>query len=117
MRFVLSVILVLALSGLAELWLPWWSVAVVAFGVAWLAGSRPAKAFAMGFCGVGALWLAIALLYDLSNEHILSGRMAKVFSLPNYGLFIVVTVFVGALVGGMGAWSASLLRRGLSKEN
>ncbi len=117
MRFVLSVILVMLLSGLAELWMPWWSVAVVAFAVAWLTGSRPAKAFAMGFCGVGLLWLSVAALYDVSNEHILSGRMAKVFSLPNYGLFIVVTVFVGALVGGMGAWSASLLRRGLSKEN
>ena len=116
MRFILSIVLVAVLCGLAELLFPWWSAAVVAFVLGWLVGGKPARSFAMGFCGVGVLWLAVALLHDIANEHILSQRMATLFTLPNYSLFIVVTVFVGELVGGMAAWSASLLRNGLSKE-
>jgi hypothetical protein len=47
---------------------------------------------------------------DVSNEHILSGRMAAIFGLPDSVSFIAVTVLVGSLIGGLSAWGATLVR-------
>ena len=111
MRFFVSFILIAILAAFAEIQLPWWSVAIVAFIVALIANLRPAKAFGAGFIGIALLWLILALVQDIRNNHILSARMAPLFHLPHYSLFILVTVLVGGLVGGLGAWCGSLVRR------
>ena len=86
-------------------------MAIISFLVSLLIDQRAWKAFFMGFLGVGLCWLIAALLHDITNDHILSTRMASLFSLPGYGFFIVVTVFIGGLIGGLSAWSASLFRK------
>jgi len=110
MRFILGMILIIILSAVAEYYLPWWMIAVVSFLVAIFSGLRPGRAFVMGFCGIALFWLVAALLHDIANTHILSTRMAVVFHLPNYAIFLCVTVFVGALVGGLSAWAGALLQ-------
>ena len=106
MKFILSVVLIALLSAVVAYFLPWWSVAIVAFFI----GGRSRKAFLAGFCGVALCWLVAALTHDLANDHILSSRMAVLFKLPNYSLFMCVTVLVGGLIGGLAAWSGSMLR-------
>jgi hypothetical protein len=66
--------------------------------------------------GIGLLWLGWALWADMANDHILSSKMAALFKLPNYILFIVVTVFVGALVGGLSALSGALVKRAVAQK-
>ena len=110
MKFFLGVILIAVLSAQAEYFLPWWTIAVVAFLVSLMLGFKPGKSFLLGFLGVGLCWFSFAMLHDYSNEHILSTRMAVLFKLPNYGLFILVTVFVGGLVGGLASWAGALLK-------
>ncbi len=109
MRFLYSILMVGVLSAVAEYFLPWWSMAVVCFLVALFMKWSGGKSFVMGFCGVGMLWLILALLRDVANEHILSARMASLFHLPNSALFILVTVVIGGLVGGLAAWAGALL--------
>ncbi len=110
MRFLFSVLIIALLSAGAEFLLPWWSCAVVCFLVALFARQSGGRAFLIGFLGVGIFWLVAALLHDVANEHILSTRMAALFKLPNYWLFILVTVFIGGLVGGMAAWVGATLK-------
>jgi hypothetical protein len=98
MRFLYSILIVAVLSAVAEYFLPWWSMAVVCFLVAIFMKWSGRKSFLMGFCGVGMLWLILALLRDVA-----------LFHLPNYGLFILVTVIIGGLVGGLAAWAGALL--------
>lgn len=109
MRFLLGMILIIILSAVAEYYLPWWTIAVVCFIVSLLSGQRPGRSFLMGFLGIATFWLGDAMLHDIANAHILSQKMAVLFHLPNYGLFIGVTVLIGGLVGGMAAWAAALL--------
>ncbi len=109
MRFLYSVFIVAVLSAAAAYFLPWWSVAVVCFLAAMFMKQSGGRAFLMGFCGVGLQWLTIALLSDVANDHILSSRMASLFHLPSYVLFIAVTVFIGGLVGGLAALAGALL--------
>ncbi len=110
MRFLLSVILIALLSGVAENFFSWWSIAVVSFIVAVFFSQKPGKSFLSGFCGVAVFWLVACLMHDMVNDHILSMRMAVLFHLPNYRLFIAVTVLIGGLVGGLSAWAGSLIR-------
>ena len=60
--------------------------------------------------GIGLFWLTACIIHDSANGHILSARMAALFHLPNYVMFIVVTVFIGGLVGGLSAWAGALIR-------
>jgi hypothetical protein len=112
MRFLIAVILITILSALAEYFLPWWSMAIVSFLVSLFAGFRPGRSFLLGFVGVGLCWLVTALMHDMANQHILSTRMAALFHLPNYLLFIVVTVFLGGLIGGLSACAGALFSPG-----
>ena len=111
--FLLGVVLIIVLSAAAEYFFPWWTVAVVAFVVSIVMGYRPGKGFLTGFFGVLTLWLLISLIKDFSNEHILSTRMAELFSLPFGILFIIVASLIGGLVGGLAGWSGALLRKNM----
>jgi hypothetical protein len=117
MRFFLSVILISILAAIAEYFLPWWSIALVAFFVSLLTILTPGRAFLMGFLGIALCWLVAALVSDFANDHILSNRMASLFfHFPLGYLFIAVSAFVGGLVGGVAAWSAALLRGRYRRE-
>lgn len=117
MRFTTSIILTIIFAGVAEYFFPWWTMAVVAFIIAFIAGMRPGKAFLSGFLAIAILWLGWSLWTDIANDHILSGKMAVLFHLPNYILFIVVTTFIGALVGGLAAWSGALMKKIFIRKN
>ncbi|MBL7718872.1 MAG: hypothetical protein JNL72_08555 [Flavipsychrobacter sp.] len=115
MRFAACTILIAILSAGAAIMMPWWIIAVVAFAVTFVVNISSGKAFLSGFCGIALFWLVAILLADAANEHILSARMAKLFSLPHYGVFIVVNLLVGGLVGGLAGWSGAVLRNGFMK--
>ncbi len=111
MRFFVAVLTIMLVSAVAEYFLPWWSVAIVALIIAMLMNLTPGKAFLAGTMAILLLWLAWSLWWDIPNDHLLSRRMARLFSLPGYSAFIAVTVFIGGIVGGLSAWSGAHLRR------
>lgn len=110
MRFLLGILSIAILSAIAEFLLPWWSVAAIAFLISLTQNQKGGRAFLMGFLGVGLCWLSVALYRDIANEHILSTRMAALFTLPGKGMFIIITVIVGALVGGLSSWAGVLIK-------
>jgi len=109
MKFLKTVVAILLISYLLGFLLPWWAPAVAAFLVALILPQKAGISFLSGFVGVGLYWLLHALISDLQNEHILSLRMAALFGLPGTVSFLVVTTFLGAIIGGLSAWAASLI--------
>jgi hypothetical protein len=109
MKFVISLLLIILLAAIGELFAPWWAVAVSAFLVALIL--KPKGAFLCGFLAIGSFWLVAALLKDMPNDHILSTRLAALFHLPSYSLFIAVTSLIGALTGGLSAWAGAAWSR------
>ncbi len=92
--------------------MPWWSFAVTSFLVAIAVHQRPGKAFLSGFISVFFLWVILALLKDLPNEHILSVKVAQVLPLGgSYLLLLLITGIVGGLVSGLAALTGSYLRK------
>lgn len=111
MRFLLATLLIAILSFIAGLFLPWWSIALVAFGVGFLIPQGVGRSFVSGFLGVFLLWCLLALWIDLKNESILSHKIAQLFPLGGSSvLLILVTALVGGLVGGFAAMSGASIR-------
>lgn len=111
MRILTTILLIALLSAIVQMLLPWWSVAIVAFGTTAILPIAPGKAFLAGFAGVGFWWLLAFLWRDVPNHQILSVRMAELFHLPGSVWFIVVTVLVGALTGGVAGTAGALVNR------
>ncbi len=110
MKFFISVVAISILSYWLGFFFPWWIPVAASFIVAILLPQKSGVSFLSGFVGVGLYWFVYALIIDVKNEHILSGRMSALFGLPGTASFIAVTVLIGALIGGFSAWGATLLR-------
>jgi hypothetical protein len=110
MRLLLSILLVALFSFIAGLFLPWWSLAIIAFAVGLLVPLRLWKSFLAGFLGIFLLWLLLALWLDLRNEQLLSLKIAELMHVPSPFLLLLITALVGGLVGGFASLSGASLR-------
>ncbi len=117
MRFVLSTMLIASLSFLAGLYLPWWSIAIIAFGVAALLRQSVFYGFLSGFLGIFLLWGLLSTWINLKNESLLSHKIAELFKLGGSSLLLIfITAFIGGLVGGFAAMSGSTLRPAVTSK-
>jgi hypothetical protein len=111
MKFILALLLTASLAFLAGLRLEWWSIAIVAFLVAVLIPQTISRSFLSGFTGIFLLWALLAFWIDNRNGSTLSHRIAELFKLGGSSLLLIlVTAFIGGLVGGFAAMAGSSLR-------
>ena len=111
MKFIVSLILILLLSFCAGLYLPWWSIAVVAFIVSALIPQRPFLSFLAGFIALFLLWGGLSFWISGNNHHILANRVCNLFFKTESAVLLIgVTSLIGALVAGLGALTASFIR-------
>jgi hypothetical protein len=111
MKFILSTLLIIVLSFIAGQFLEWWSIAIVAFLVALLIPQSVGAGFLSGFLGIFIMWAIVAFWIDSKNDSILSRKIAELLPLGGSSiLLILVTAFVGALVGGFAAMSGSSIK-------
>lgn len=107
MTFLRATITSIALCYVAGLFLPWWSIAICTFITSLIFRQRPLVSFLSGFLAVFLLWTSLAMIIDIQNNSILSSRIASVLPLSGSPfLLILVTGFIGGIVGGMGAGAA-----------
>jgi len=111
MRFLLATLLTASLSFIAGMYLPWWSIAIVAFAVALLIKQKVGLAYLSAFTAIYFLWGGLALFINIRNKNVLSQKMAQIFPLNGNAMYLImVTAFVGAIVAGFAAMSGSSLR-------
>ncbi|GGK82954.1 hypothetical protein ACD591_14370 [Rufibacter glacialis] len=104
-------VLILVVSLLAQFFLPWWSIALVCFALAFWKARYGGQAFLAGFLAIGLTWLGGALFWHLATDGLLSSRVAAMLTVNSPWILMAVTVLVGALVGGTSALSGYLVRR------
>jgi hypothetical protein len=111
MKIIVSIFLGALIAFVCGLYLPWWTIAIATFIVALIIPQFPWKAFLSGFAGIFLLWAFLAWWKDFKNDGVLGSKIAALFSLPPNSLFMVlITAFVGGLIGGFAALSGSFLR-------
>src|SRR3978361_626800 len=104
MKFLVAFILTALLSFAGALFFEWWIIAVAAFIVAVLIHQRAFKAFLAAFLAFFVLWAVQSSLIDSQNDHLLSTKVASILPLGGSSVAVIlVTAFIGALVGGMAA--------------
>jgi len=107
-----QLILIALLSLLAQLVLPWWSLAIVAFLVCFWRGQSAGRAFFYGFTSIALVWFIYAVFIHLRTDGVLTGRMGELlFKTNSATLPLVVTAVLGGLVGGLAGLSGYLVRR------
>jgi hypothetical protein len=114
MKIILSIVLVGLVTYAVGIYgsLPWWSFVVTNFIIAIALPIKPLQSFIAGALGVGTLWAGLALGIDLANNHILSSKVAQILPLgDSYIALIIVTAFVGALLGGLASLTGSFVRK------
>ncbi|MBS1659873.1 MAG: hypothetical protein JST68_02350 [Bacteroidetes bacterium] len=111
MKFLVSILLIALLAFICGLFMPWWTIALAAFAVSALIPLKPLLAFFAGFLGIFLLWGGMAVVIDQLNNSILATKIAEILPLGGsaYAL-IVVTAFIGGLVGGGGALTGAFLK-------
>ena len=110
MRFLFSVILTAGLTWGLEQFFPWYSAAAAAFIIGYLMNIRGFAALLAGALGVGLLWLSFAWIIDFQTSSILTEKMTKLMGLDEAMYMIMITLAIGALVGGLAAWCGQSLR-------
>ena len=108
MKFLTQVISISIAAFILELFMPWWSIAIVAFAAGYALKSK--ANFLAGLLGIALLWLTKALILDASASAPLTERVAAIFSLSK-PLLLLVTSLIGGLVGGFAAMTGASLKR------
>ena len=112
MKFFVSLLLIAFLSFVAGLFLPWWSIALVAFLVIAVISLSPGRAFLVGFLSIFLLWGIMSFVISQNNDHLLASKVSPlILKMDNAFLLILVTALIGGLVAGFAALTASFLRR------
>lgn len=111
MKIILQIIFTALLSYVIQHFLPWWSVALCAAIIALMSPTTMLSVFWGGFVSISLLWMAYATFLDIDSHSILSQKILPLFHVPNVSILIILTGFIGGIVGGMGAICGQLLRR------
>jgi hypothetical protein len=112
MKSFVSILLMVLLSVVACLYLPWWTIAIVAFIVAALIPQKPLKSFFTGFISLFLLWGGLAWFLSSNNNHLLAHKISVlILKMDSPILLIAVTATIGALVAGFGALAGSFVRK------
>jgi hypothetical protein len=107
----LPFLLIALLSAVVQLFLPWWSIAIVAFGVCFWQSKTGWRAFGNGFLGIAVVWFMYSLIIHLQTDGILTGRMADLlFKSKTPVLLLLLTPIIGGLVGGFAGLAGRQLR-------
>ncbi|MCF6351481.1 MAG: hypothetical protein L3J06_00575 [Cyclobacteriaceae bacterium] len=115
-RFIFQLLLVVILSYLAQFFMPWWGAMVAAALATIIVYGKGFPSFLAGFIGLGGLWFILAQRLDSANQSLLSSKVAALLELGSSMQLILVTVLIGALIGGFSSLTGSLFVSMLKKK-
>ena len=111
MKLFVNLILTSLLTFAFGLFLPWWSLVIASFLVAFASGQKLFLSILAGFLGVFLLWGIMAWMISIGNEHILAHRMSRIIiKQDNPTLLVLLTALIGGVLGSISAWSGASLR-------
>jgi len=102
---------------IVSLFLPWWTLIIPAILLGATLFDRSVAAFLIGFASLFAAWLVQVLYINIANESILSGRIADMLGVGQSWLVILITAFIGGLIGGIGTLLGSQIRQLLRHDD
>lgn len=110
----ISILLIALLSAVAQLVLPWWSIALVTFAYCFGRPQGSGRAFLYSFAGVAFVWFVYALLQHVQTDGVLTSRISEVLKLPaNPTFLLLITPLLGGLVAGLSGMAGYFVRQAI----
>ncbi|PLK42348.1 hypothetical protein [Emticicia sp. TH156] len=115
----MAYILILVISAIAQMFLPWWVIAPIAFIVGMFKTSSGKGAWLAGAAAIATLWIAYAAYLNITHEGLMLDRIGNLFadnlkflnSIPFSVSFFLIMALIGGLVGGFSALAGYQLRQ------
>ncbi len=109
-------LIIAVLSAIAQVFLPWWVIAPIAFIVCFWQSDTAGKAFLGGTASVTLVWAAYVGFLNFQNQGVLAARMGELlFKMPNNpGLLLTITPLIGGVVGGVSGLAGFYVRQVVS---
>lgn len=107
MKFLIQLVITIVVCFILQSFLPWWTMAIGAFVVAFLFDNKGLPSFAAGFLGVAILWVGIAGYITIVTDSILTTKIDQLLPINSF----ILTALVGGLVGGFSGLTGSLFRK------
>ena len=106
-------IVIIIVSLLLQIFLPWWVVIVIAFATCGIIGKTGKISFWEPFLAIFVLWIAMALFKSLPNHNILATRVAEMLSVKLWPIVLVVTGLLGGLAAGISGYCGYHFRKAM----
>lgn len=107
MKFIYQTLVTAVICFIVQYFLPWWTMAIVAFIFGYYFNNKGPAAFLSGFLAVALLWFSFAFYIDTSTSSILTSKINKLFPVNAF----VLMIMVGGLVGGFAALTGSVMNQ------
>lgn len=104
-------LLILILSALLQIWLPWWSMLLAAGVLSCFAGKSYLHAMISAFLACGTVWLGYALIITSKEGMLMTMRIAELLTLPAMELLYVINFALAGITGMTGAWCGVAIKR------
>ena len=112
MKNIVIIPIIIIITYLAQMFLPWWIVAVICFVVCYFANLSKFVAFASSLLAIFVLWYVKAWMSDGNFDEPMSILLGNVMGGISGGAVLFLTAMIGSIVGGLsgllGAWSRLL---------
>lgn len=113
-NFALIFVGTLVFAAIAQVFLPWWSMVIIALLMGFVFADKGGLSFLAGFLAVFLLWSGYAFMLSSANHHLLADKMAVLLKPLTQGsrlMLFVVTGLLGGLVAGMAALTGTYLAK------
>ncbi|MFZ9982895.1 MAG: hypothetical protein ACO3FI_12790 [Cyclobacteriaceae bacterium] len=107
----IQALLTIVLTGLVQLFLPWWTMVIPCLLIGFLYGQSGRTSFATGLLSVGLLWAGLAILISQQTESTLPVQISNLFPGKSGLVLIILTGLTGGLTGGFASLTGYLVRR------
>lgn len=115
----MTYLIILVVSAVAQLFLPWWVIAPISFALAAWKSESAKGAFAAAAGAITTLWVAYAGYLNASTDGVMLQKIGAMFAenikflqkLPITGSFFTIMVLIGGNVAGFSAMAGYQLRQ------
>jgi uncharacterized membrane protein YfcA len=115
MKNALAILTTAIVAAFLQWFLPWWLIVIPCSVMGFFIGEKKGSpAFLRGFFAIFLLWISYAFILSFQNDHLLANRMSLlILKIKSPLLLLIVSAFIGGLVGGLSAITGFFIRRKL----
>ncbi|WP_316817466.1 hypothetical protein [Pedobacter nyackensis] len=106
-------IVILILSFLLQMVLPWWIVVIISFVTCGLIGKTGKISLWSPFFAVLLLWTGMALFKSLPNNNVLAVRVAEMLGVKAWWLILALTALLGGFAAAISGFCGYHFRKAI----